>query len=145
MRDKTGYEIPATILEDWKAADATGHRLLKSLQAIKLEIETGVKERGLIYREVHQGTISDLTNARNSIRLMIPHAVCPYCQGRVRDNCTACRQRGFVSEFFYKRCVPEEVRSIRERYIASLGNTPQDEDFSQPEVPTNVAERTART
>jgi hypothetical protein len=58
--------------------------------------------------------LTSLDKAYAAIGLAMPYAVCPTCQGQNADRCTVCQERGMVSEFFYKNCVPSDVRKIRE-------------------------------
>lgn len=114
--DKTGYVIPESILEDWQAAESF-RSTLNDLQRIKLQIEKAVDTRDLIYREVGQDTVADLKNAWTALKQVLPYAVCPSCQGRTRSKCSACKQRGFVSEFGYTHWFAKEVIELREKAI----------------------------
>lgn len=114
--DKTGYPIPDAILSDWKEAESF-RSTLADLQQIKLQVEKAVEKGELIYREIGQDTVADLTNARRALTQVLPYAVCPTCQGRTRSKCAVCKQRGFVSEFGYKHWFAKEVIELREKAI----------------------------
>lgn len=114
--DKTGYVIPDSILADWQVAESF-RSTLNDLQRIKLLIEKAIDKRELIYREVGQDTVADLKNTWTALKQVLPYAVCPTCQGRTREKCSVCKQRGFVSEFGYTHWFAKEVIELRERAI----------------------------
>jgi hypothetical protein len=114
--DKTGYQIPDAILSDWQRAEAFGSNL-REISRIKSALKKGLDESDLIFGEVTNTTVSTLSNAYGDLKRILPYAVCPTCQGRTPKKCTTCRSRGFVSEFFYNTCIPEETKKIRERAI----------------------------
>jgi hypothetical protein len=114
--DKTGYVIPESILEDWNRADSF-RSTINDLHKIKLQVEKALDVSDLIFREIGKDTLIGLTNSWNELRSVLPYAVCPTCQGRKRDKCTACKGRGYVSEFGYKHWFAKEVIELRERAI----------------------------
>lgn len=114
--DKTGYPIPSAILEDWKRA-ADYASVLRQISAIKSGLKKGLDESDLIFAEVTNTTVSTLANAYGDLKRVLPYAVCPTCQGRTPKKCATCRGRGFVSEFYYTTCVPEETKRLREKAI----------------------------
>ncbi|HEX2879854.1 MAG TPA: hypothetical protein VHO25_10020 [Polyangiaceae bacterium] len=114
--DKTGYPIPEAILADWQKAEAF-RSILSQLQTIKLLVEKSVENSELLFAEIGQDTVADLKNAWTTLKQLLPYAVCPSCQGRTRAKCSACKRRGFVSEFGYKHWFAKEVIELRERAI----------------------------
>jgi hypothetical protein len=114
--DKTGYLIPESILADWQRAEAFGS-VLREISKVKTILKKGLEDSDLIFAEVNNTTVSTLTNAYGDLKRVLPYAVCSTCQGRIPKKCTSCRGRGFLSEFFYTTCVPEETRKIREKAI----------------------------
>lgn len=114
--DKTGYPIPDAILADWQQAEAY-RSVLSQLQQIKLQVEKAVEKSELLFAEIGQDTVADLKNAWTTLKQLLPYAVCPSCQGRTRSKCSACKRRGFVSEFGYKHWFAKEVIELRERAI----------------------------
>lgn len=114
MTDKLGFEIPAAIQELWKETDRVGRAICSSLQKIKLQVEKAVKTHELAFREVNQSTVIELENALISLKLVIPFAVCPLCEGdKRRETCAGCAQRGFMSKFRYERCILRDVKEKR--------------------------------
>jgi hypothetical protein len=113
-RDKTGYPIPDEILSDWKRAEAF-NETLRTITEVKTLVGQKLTDKDIIFAEIHNSILAELGNAFNDLKQVLPYAVCPTCQGRVRANCTTCRQRGFVSKFFFDTCIPQETKNIRER------------------------------
>lgn len=114
--DKTGYRIPEDIYPDWQEAEAF-NSILSQLHRIKLQIEKSVEESELAFREITNSTVSELENVWRDLQRVLPYAVCPTCQGRTREKCTLCKQRGWVSRFGYEHWVPKATRDLRERAI----------------------------
>lgn len=79
-----------------------------NLHKIKLQVEKAVKTQELAFREVNQSTVVESENAL-SLKLIIPFAVCPLCEGDDRETCAGCAQRGFMSKFRYERYIPRDV------------------------------------
>jgi hypothetical protein len=122
MKDKLGFEIPAHIEALWQRADETGRKIVRELHAIKLQVEKAVQDRDLIFREINQGTATELENALIVLRLIIPYAVCPLCEGdERRQTCAGCAQRGYVSKFRYERCFPRDLKEARYARLAKAG------------------------
>lgn len=114
--DKTGYPIPDSILADWQRAHEY-RSTLRALQNIKLDVEKRLDASDLIFREIGQDTLIELQHAWATLKSVLPYAVCPTCQGRRRDKCTACKGRGWVSEFGYTHWFAKEVIELREKAI----------------------------
>jgi len=112
--DKTGYPIPETILEEWNRAVAF-KETINQLSQIKLEVETGIEEHDPIFREITNSTVSSLTNAYRDLKRVLPYAVCTSCQGLTPKKCSLCKGRGFLSQFTYSTCIPEQTKKMRER------------------------------
>lgn len=110
--DKLGHEIPESIELDWNRA-AAAKQYLDALSKIKCFIDKGVEEDDVIFREVNANLVATLKNAYSEIKRILPHAVCVTCHGHHRSKCTGCRGRGFMSEFMYAVCVPEDIKKIR--------------------------------
>lgn len=117
MKDSTGYEIPPALVEEYKYAQAKARDLLARLDAVIATVAYGVEKNELHYREIGEDTVIDLRNARRSLERLRPFAVCTSCQGLTKENCTLCRQKGYISRFLYENCVPIETKEIRSRAI----------------------------
>ena len=123
--DRTGFEIPqpspASIT--WLRADEI-QSMLTALSRIKVMVERGCgnadpKDNDLMLSEINASAlVADLMSSYQQLKVALPFAVCPTCQGRVLSPCSTCGGRGMVSEFYWKHKVPEEVREIRKRAVA---------------------------
>lgn len=120
MRDKLGFAIPQHIEKSWQRAEHEGREICAKIHQIKLTVEKAISQRDLIFREVNQGTVIELTNAWLALKQIIPYAVCPLCEGDDRRaQCLACCTRGFMSKFRYDRCIPQDVKAARLVRLAS--------------------------
>jgi len=120
MRDKLGFQIPAHIEALWQEADTTGRQMVRDVHRIKNLVEKAIERRDLAFREVNQGTVSELTNAWRYLGGIIPYAVCPVCEADDRRaECVACGARGFISKFRYDRCIPQQTKAARLVRLAS--------------------------
>lgn len=111
--DKTGHAIPESIIPEWDRAESFAETL-RALSRIKVAVESGIEQHDAIFREVTNSTVATLKNAYGDLKRVLPYAVCPTCQGRTPKKCTVCKERGFVSEFFYSTCIAEQTKRIRE-------------------------------
>jgi ParB-like chromosome segregation protein Spo0J len=114
--DKIGYPIPSDVVADWQRAESF-NETLKNLHKVKLNIEKAIQGSDVIFREVTNTTTANLKNALGDLQRVIPHVVCPTCNGHGRKKCTTCRQRGFISKFGYEHWIPKEARELRERSL----------------------------
>jgi len=114
--DKTGYPIPKEILSDWRNAESFNDTL-SQLHRIKLRIEKALEGSELAFREVTNSTVSELESAWGDLQRVLPYVVCPTCQGRTREKCQLCKQRGWISKFGYEHWVNKATRELREKAI----------------------------
>ncbi len=117
-KDKIGCPIPNEVLSDWREAESFDD-LLKQVHRIKLRVDKALEERELPFREITNSTVADLHNAWSALQGLIPYAVCPTCEGHNRENCTLCKQRGFLSKFAYGHYVSKKARELREKLYAA--------------------------
>jgi hypothetical protein len=112
--DASGFPVPKPAQEYWhrrkEAAD-----ILAQLRYAKTKIRE-LKPDDIMWAEVNLGGVtSDLESAINRFRGGMPEHVCAHCQGQHPARCTACKGRGVVSEYFWRQCVPVELREMREK------------------------------
>lgn len=118
--DKTGWEIPDKILPLWNEATALARERLNTMSKMKVEFETAQKEKNPIFHELAiTGAIAGAQGLYGDWKRVLPHAVCPSCLGKTSASCTMCKKRGYVSEFFWNRCVPVEQKQMREKILAA--------------------------
>lgn len=114
--DKTGYPIPDEILSDWRTAESFSETL-NQLHRIKLRIQKALEDSELAFREITNSSVSELESAWGDLQRVLPYVVCPTCQGRTREKCQLCKQRGWISKFGYEHWVSRATREIREKAI----------------------------
>lgn len=120
--DGTGYPVPDNRLELWHRGPMIRKYLSKlgdvrGLARRIMDQEQNDK-KDILFIEVTLGTVlAELNNAYGELKRAIPYAVCPYCQGGDSDSCIQCKGRGLVSEFFWKTCVPIEMRELRGKVV----------------------------
>lgn len=111
--DKTGYAIPKSCLELWNRGREV-HAMLSDLSAIKGNLRKAQDEKDVLFAEVNfSSALSDLDRAWKEIQSALPYAVCPTCQGKVRESCRLCGGRGFISKFRWDTVVPRETKELR--------------------------------
>lgn len=121
--DKTDFVIPSAspAMETWNRM-AEAQEMLTGLSQIKIRLTRALEARDKMYCEVNfSAAIADLTSSYQLLKVCLPYAVCPTCQGRVLNECATCKSRGMVSEFYWKYKVPDETRKIREKAVALRG------------------------
>lgn len=125
--DRTGFEIPqpSPAISTWMRAEEV-QSMLTALSRIKGVVEKAcgnakVSDNDPIYAEVgYAGLVADLQSSYQQLKVALPFAVCPTCQGRVLSPCSTCSGRGMVSEFFWKHMVPEKTKEIREKAVHAM-------------------------
>ena len=84
---------------------------------IKCAVEEGLAKdtRDVVYAEVGNALIAViLKNCYSDLGLIEPYTVCPDCGGKTRKSCGTCKQRGFISEFYWKRKVDSKTKAMIE-------------------------------
>lgn len=114
--DKEGYPIPQAIQEEWNRADKVREHMAV-VSKVKCYVEEGVKNDDPIFREVNANLTAELKNLFQSLKRIVPHAVCGACNGVDPKKCRACSQRGFISEFLWSMCVPQEIKKMRKSLV----------------------------
>lgn len=116
--DQTGYKIPSGIVALWDSAlELQGH--ISNLGAALNALKKAEKENDVRFAECNfNSTRAELNNAITDFELVIPFAICPTCSGDLMAKCKTCKERGYVSKFFWDSCVPEETKQVREQALA---------------------------
>lgn len=100
--------------------------LLSALSRIKGVITKGCgnpdpKLNDAMFAELNVSAfMADLQSTFQMLKVALPFAVCPTCQGRVLSPCTTCGGRGMISEFYWKHKVPEKTKEIREKAVEAM-------------------------
>lgn len=124
-KDRTGLEIPETIVPLWERGIEVVE-LLTYVSSVRLAIEKAQAfgdpknptQADPLFAEVNfSAAMASLDQASAELQRGKPFAVCPTCQGKLPGPCTQCKGRGFVSEFWWKTCVTQEARDIRDSIV----------------------------
>jgi hypothetical protein len=114
-KDKTGYPHTAN---SFKYADRSQEvaSLIFSVSDAFKKIKKAKSDKDLLYCEVNFNSIeTDFERIIMMLKVAIPYAVCPSCQGQVVDKCRLCSGRGVISQFKYETGVSEELKKIRNK------------------------------
>jgi hypothetical protein len=112
-KDATGLEIPSELLPLWERGGEI-QELLTFISAVRSKVKKSQEISDAIWVGVNFGSLtSSLNQAYEDLKVAKPHAVCPTCQGKIPKGCLACKGLGFVSEFYWNTCVPQEVKDMR--------------------------------
>ena len=117
VRDRTGHPVPEELIPLWNRTDEAKEHLfvfskVRTLMKKLLDPNDPVYDDPL-YRHVDKNTVQvDLNRLYGHLKLSIPFAVCPYCQGLLRNTCRVCKQSGFLSAFHWGT-VPPEIKKLR--------------------------------
>lgn len=108
--------IPADVVPDWDRAVEVGNHLRSLISEVKVTVAKGIKERDLIFHEITNPTVSDAEALHHTLSQILPHVVCPTCQGRGRKACMTCRGSGWISKHLYNSpAVSKAVKAILEK------------------------------
>ena len=115
--DYTKTEIPKKILKYWNRTGEI-HELTSRISSVINVCKQSQREKDIMYAEVNfSGLLSDLERAWHNLKLAVPYAVCPTCQGHPETQahgCRLCFGKGLISEFKYKHTTPVETKKMRE-------------------------------
>lgn len=111
--DELGIKVPANAMPMWSRRNEV-LAMMKDLSEIKTQIASSQKADDLLYIEVCNSTLADLSRCREGVSYALPYTVCPDCKGQTIDKCGLCKGRGVISKVLYQT-VPAEVRAMREK------------------------------
>lgn len=115
--DAIGRVIPPDMLPDWDRAAEVGSRLRSCAQEIKLTVERGIADRDIIFGELTNHTASEAASLRYTLTHIDPYAVCPSCQGKIRENCQFCKRRGWISKYMFESPAVDEAKKALLRKV----------------------------
>jgi hypothetical protein len=111
-KDGIGRAIPTSILALWHRRNSVS-MYLQEISSLRGILKQAAETSDPLFAECALETIRmALEDARLELQRAIPYAVCPYCQGLQMATCRSCKGRGFVSEFFWEKCVDEKTKSM---------------------------------
>jgi len=112
-KDDTGLPIPLGVRALWEKA-VEAEEVLSFLSTARSRLRKAQEAGNVLYVEVNfSSALSSIDQAYADVKVVKPYAVCPTCQGKFMEDCLACKQRGFVSKFYWDNCVPEEAKKMR--------------------------------
>ena len=115
-KDETKLPIPPEILEDWEKATIESNDALTMASSLRNILRDAQKDNNKTFSEVDfTDNIAKLDTIYTDLKRSRPYAVCFKCNGVNQKNCNDCKKRGWISEHFYKFCVPEETKKITKR------------------------------
>jgi hypothetical protein len=124
LRDKVGdgRVIPDEILADWQRAQEVSETLRRLCTQIKTVLTAALESKDPVFVELatdswaQMPAIAELDGMRFTLSHILPHALCPICQGKGRKSCQLCRKRGWISKRLYSSpVVSKQIKAILER------------------------------
>ena len=99
---KAKTEIPDKALPYWKRKQEA-IEFVSAISKLKHRLSEAQNNKDLMFTEVNFNALqADLSNAENSLSVIVPYAVCWGCQGKLVESCRVCRGRGVTSKFMYQ-------------------------------------------
>lgn len=123
VRDYTGYPIPEHRIPLFRRGPEVKPLLEKVAGirgAIRRFMEAASEGRGdPLFSRTNLGEIlTKLDSVYYEIKVAIPFAVCPDCQGQKSDPCLTCKGLGMISQHHWDTTISEEIKQIRKMSIA---------------------------
>jgi hypothetical protein len=117
--DGTDLKIPENILALWESAYGKAQPIINLISGARTAIRDAQEKKDLVFREVNfSSALAALDQAYADAKTAKPYAVCPTCQGELPEQCTACKGRGFVSEFYWNNCASKDQKEMRAKVVA---------------------------
>lgn len=123
--DATNHPVPDEIIAHWDASLTESTRLLTLVSETRSRLKVAQDRREPMFRRLNiNDAIGKLDLVYAEIKLAKPYAVCPECQGvethkgeiaTENTRCGSCQGNGWVSQFYWDTCVPEEIKKASGR------------------------------
>jgi ParB/Sulfiredoxin domain len=118
QKDETKLPIPPEIIDAWDKANQEADAALNHVSALRSMLRTAQEDKNLTFTECDfTDDLAKLDTLFADLKRARPFAVCFSCNGVNFKDCTDCKRRGFISEHYYKVCVPKEKKKITKRFI----------------------------
>lgn len=112
--DFSDLPIPPEIQEFWNRNEEIQH-LLSMVSKIRTTLQSAQEKGDPLFKMMDiDGTVSRLSMVYEEIKSAKSEYVCPKCNGVLFADCSNCKGRGTLSEFWW-RLQPEEERRLREK------------------------------
>jgi len=116
-KDKTGYPHTANSFKYAGRTDEVS-TLINSITDAYKTLKKAKSDKDLLFCELNFNSIeTDFERVIMMLKVAIPYAVCPSCQGQVVDKCRLCSGRGIISQFKFDTGVSDELKKIRRMKI----------------------------
>ncbi|MDE2103840.1 MAG: hypothetical protein KGL39_41770 [Patescibacteria group bacterium] len=116
--DKTGWPIPEKLISSWDDATNIAREFLNLTSKMKTALTAAQDKKSTAFNEVvFSAAIANCQSLYGDWKRVLPYAVCPTCQGKTFSSCAMCKKRGFISEFYWNQCVPQEVKTLRSKIL----------------------------
>jgi hypothetical protein len=122
-KDGTGLIVPEEIRPMWERRHEADE-VLALLASVRTRMLAAHRSDDPLWFGFNHSSSFALSNQLYAnLREVEPFAVCPACGGgpdmmpEKSAACGTCKGRGFVSEFFWNTCVPEEARALRVKAV----------------------------
>jgi hypothetical protein len=111
--DGTGIEVPVECLDLWERG-IEAQELITFVSAIRLRLNSIFEAKDKLFVELDfTDGLASLSRLLSDVQRAKPYAVCPSCQGKLAKGCIVCKERGFVSKYYWDTFVPEEQKALR--------------------------------
>lgn len=111
IRDSVGNPIPDKLQNDYIAITESVSHLLSDLRRLKKQVNDRFKNDSLWQRLNKSAFDINYDNLRDTIDILKPYTICPYCSGEgcLQGPCKVCRDVGWLCKLEYDR-MPEGLR-----------------------------------
>lgn len=110
--DSVGRKIPDAISGYWDRKGEV-NVILTGISRLKCMVESAKQGDDPLWRDVTcQDVVNPLVRAYDEVKMALPYAVCPYCQGLVFETCQHCRGKGWMNRFAWNTFAPSELKQL---------------------------------
>lgn len=112
VKDDTGIAIPPKAMVYWDRREEVT-QLLSAITRIKGIIKQAIEEKDALFHEVNgNDMVARCEYLYGGLKVAMPYAVCPTCQGKLPEKCSMCGGKAMVSKHRFG-LVPQELITIR--------------------------------
>jgi hypothetical protein len=112
--DSVGRKIPDAISGYWDRKGEV-NVILTGISRLKCMVESAKQGDDPLWRDVTcQDVVNPLVRAYDEVKMALPYAVCPYCQGLAFETCQHCRGKGWMNRFAWNTFAPSELKQLIE-------------------------------
>ena len=109
VKDKVGNDLPEKVQDIFMRVPNL-KKLIRAVDDIQAEMVALMDKKDPVIGLMNLPAFgADIKNLRSNLKAALPYALCPYCGGG-KDDCKACKGRGFVGKIVYD-AAPKELKS----------------------------------